>query len=199
MSGPDGITPGEGAPPLPAGESQLHASEVVRVTRAFSRSECREIISLSEGLPQKKDGFQYTGEVRGASDVCWLKTAAAPPWLLERIQEIFDRAARQFDFDISLPLEELKLMRYGNGNRVAWHVDCGGGRTRTRKLTFTALLSLPAEFSGGELTLAGHPTQLHRDIGDVVVFPSFLAHKVTTVTRGTRHTLIAWAHGTPFR
>ena len=59
--------------------------------------------------------------------------------------------------------------------------------------------SAPDTFAGGALTVAGYPNELHRDIGDVVIFPSFLAHKVTTVTRGTRHTMIAWAHGTPFR
>jgi len=179
--------------------SPLCASDVARITRAFSRSECGEIIALRESLRHDKDAFRNSGEVRGASEVCWLKTAAAPAWLLRRVQEILDEAALQFAFDISLPLENLKLMRYGRGNRVAWHVDCGGGRTRTRKLTLTALLSAPNSFAGGALTVAGYPNELHRDIGDVVIFPSFLAHKVTTVTQGTRHTLIAWAHGTPFR
>ena len=177
----------------------LCATDVARISRAFSRSECGEIIDLSAGLERLKDGFRDYGEVRGASDVCWLKTEAAPEWLVERVRELLAEAATQFAFDISAPLEDLKLMKYRRGNRVAWHVDCGGGRTRTRKLTLTALLSAPDTFAGGALTVAGYPSELHRDIGDVVIFPSFLAHKVTTVTRGTRHTLIAWAHGTPFR
>ena len=52
---------------------------------------------------------------------------------------------------------------------------------------------------GGKLTLANYVPDLHRDIGDAVIFPSFMAHKVTTVAKGTRHTLVAWAHGQPFR
>ena len=44
---------------------------------------------------------------------------------------------------------------------------------------------------GRRANICGSPTELHRDIGDVVIFPSFLAHKVTTVTRGTCHTMIA--------
>lgn len=183
------------APAIPA----LCATDVARISRAFSRSECGEIIALSAGLQRHKDGFRDYGEVRGASDVSWLKIAAAPTWLVERIRDLLAEAAGQFAFDISAPLEDLKLMKYRRSNRVAWHVDCGGGTTRTRKLTLTALLSAPDTFAGGALTVAGYPSELHRDIGDVVIFPSFLAHKVTTVTSGTRHTLIAWAHGTPFR
>ncbi len=183
------------APAVPS----MFASDVARITRAFSRSECAEIIALSTGLKRNKDGFRNSGEVRGASDVCWLKTDDAPKWLIERLSEMLDDAATQFAFDISAPMEDLKLMKYGRNNRVAWHVDCGGGATNTRKLTLTALLSDPGTFEGGALTVAGYPNELHRDIGDVVIFPSFLAHKVTTVTRGTRHTMIAWAHGTPFR
>ena len=183
---------------LPA-TAALCATDVARLSRAFSRSECGEIIALSAGLERHKDGFRDYGEVRGASDVYWLKTEAAPAWLVERVRDILAEAAGQFAFDISAPLEDLKLMKYRRNQRVPWHVDCGGGRTSTRKLTLTALLSAPGEFAGGALTVAGYPNELHRDIGDVVIFPSFLAHKVTTVTRGTRHTLIAWAHGTPFR
>lgn len=177
----------------------LCASDVLRVARVFSRSECAEIIALAAALEKHRDGFRNFGEVRGASEVCWLPTASAPDWLVERVTDLVEEAAGQFEFDVSHALEDFKLIRYARNNRVAWHVDCAGGPTATRKLTLTALLSAPSDFDGGALTVAGYPNELHRDIGDVVIFPSFLAHKVTTVTRGTRHTLIAWAHGTPFR
>ena len=176
----------------------LCASDVLRVPRAFSRSECAEIIALAAGLEKYRDGFRNYGEVRGASEVSWLPTRSAPGWLVEQLTELVTEAAAQFEFDVSGALEDLKLIRYARSNRVAWHVDCAGGPTATRKLTLTVLLSDPSTFEGGALTVAGYPGELHRHIGDVVIFPSFLAHKVTTITRGTRHTLIAWAHGMPF-
>ena len=183
------------ARPAPA----LSASGVVRVPRAFSRNECAEMIGLADGRARHADQFRSIGEVRGASTVSWLPTTEAPKWLLERIDELLGDAAKAFDFDTSAPLEDFKLIKYRRGNRVPWHVDCGGGPTSTRKLTLTALLSDPDTFDGGVLAVAGYVPDLHTNIGDVVIFPSFLAHKVTTVTHGTRHTLIAWAHGTPFR
>ena len=184
-------------PLLPA--PSLGAGDVLRVPRAFSRSECATLIDLARGQVRHADQFLYSGEVRGASEVYWLKIKLAPEWLIGRINSLFADAALQFGFDVSGPLEDLKLMKYRRNNRVAWHVDCGGGETRTRKLTLTVLLSAPDSFSGGALTVAGDTAELHRDIGDVVIFPAFLAHKVTTVLSGTRHTMIAWAHGTPFR
>ena len=39
-----------------------------------------------------------------------------------------------------------------------------------------------------------------RDLGGVIVFPSFVLHRVTPVTRGIRHSLNAWIHGElPFK
>ncbi len=176
----------------------IAATDVIRHRRAFSASECASIIELSEGLEAAKDKFQNYGEVRGASTIWWLPPAGTPKWLNQRVGQLMREAARDYAFDISLPMEDLKLMNYRRGNRVPWHVDCGG-RAFTRKLTLTLLLSSPATFEGGKLTLANNSGgDLHRDLGDVVIFPSFMAHKVTTVTSGTRRTMIAWAHGKPF-
>ena len=35
--------------------------------------------------------------------------------------------------------------------------------------------------------------------GSIVVFPSYLWHRVTPVTRGTRYSLVAWNLGWPFQ
>lgn len=174
-------------------------TDVIRISRAFSRAECREVISLRDALDKGGDRFLNYGEIRGASEVCWLPLAQTPKWLKERLDELMQSAIKGFDFDISGPQESLKLIKYRPGNRVQWHVDCGGGATNTRKLTLTVLLSPPDEFEGGELKLATAHTELHRDIGDAVIFPAFLVHKVSTVKRGARHVLVTWAHGPRFR
>ena len=35
--------------------------------------------------------------------------------------------------------------------------------------------------------------------GSVVVFPSYLSHKVGTVLQGNRYSLVCWALGAPFK
>jgi PKHD-type hydroxylase len=38
-----------------------------------------------------------------------------------------------------------------------------------------------------------------REKGSVIVFPSFIWHRVTPVTAGTRYSLVNWNLGFPFR
>ena len=35
--------------------------------------------------------------------------------------------------------------------------------------------------------------------GDVIVFPSFIDHKVAPVTKGIRYSVVAWYGGPPFK
>lgn len=84
----------------------------------------------------------------------------------------------------------------------AWHLDLGGDNLSTRKLSFSVQLSHPDEYDGGELELnLAHSTVVApRTQGTLVVFPSFLVHRVAPVTRGVRRSLVSWASGThPYR
>jgi PKHD-type hydroxylase len=62
-------------------------------------------------------------------------------------------------------------------------------------------LSDPADYDGGELEFMMHRSvvQAERAQGTVVLFPSFLQHRVRPVTRGVRRSLVFWVHGPPFR
>ena len=51
-------------------------------------------------------------------------------------------------------------------------------------------------FYGNELT--EHKESL-RNRGTVIVFPSFLEHQVTPVTKGTRYSLVQWYRGPDWR
>jgi PKHD-type hydroxylase len=42
-------------------------------------------------------------------------------------------------------------------------------------------------------------TEIKTDRGDVVIFPSFIDHKVAPVTKGTRYSIVAWYGGPPFK
>ena len=62
-------------------------------------------------------------------------------------------------------------------------------------------LSRPDEYEGGRLELdRDQPTKGEFDArGTVIIFPSFLKHRVTQVTRGVRHSLVGWMEGPNFR
>ena len=65
-----------------------------------------------------------------------------------------------------------------------------------------------SEYEGGELEFdflnkgRGSNIRVCKEVktkGSLVVFPSFLWHRVTPVIRGTRYSLVIWSTGEPYR
>jgi PKHD-type hydroxylase len=69
-----------------------------------------------------------------------------------------------------------------------------------RKISFTILLNDPSEFEGGELLFHTErvPVKATMNKGDMMLFPSFIPHSVTPVTKGVRKTLVGWICGPNF-
>jgi len=67
-----------------------------------------------------------------------------------------------------------------------------------RKISFSILLNDPSEFEGGKLLFhtAKDPVEAQLEKkGDMVLFPSFIPHSVTPVTKGVRKALVGWICG----
>lgn len=78
---------------------------------------------------------------------------------------------------------------------VLWPTDVFSGNNAIRKLTTVVLLN--DEFTGGKLALWKEGKRYSFDLekGDVVVFPSYVEHKVDPVLTGTRYTVVSWSYG----
>ena len=78
---------------------------------------------------------------------------------------------------------------------------------KVRKLSFTLNLTEPENYEGGNLLFdMGEHSENKiiqcneiRTQGSLVVFPSFIKHCVTPVTKGTRYSLVNWMCGRPFK
>ena len=59
----------------------------------------------------------------------------------------------------------------------------------------------PSEYEGGDFELDRQYPQPEgfRTKGSVFLFPSFLPHRVTPVTKGVRRSLVSWIEGPKFR
>lgn len=88
-----------------------------------------------------------------------------------------------------------------NGH-YTWHVDTSvrGGQQHVRKLSFSAALNDESEYEGGELEflIGPEPLKYRLKKGDIIVFPSYLLHRVAPVTKGVRKTLVGWSRGSNF-
>jgi hypothetical protein len=103
-------------------------------------------------------------------------------------------------------LAQVELARYlgnddiENSGKYDWHTDTGPVEAKTcRKLSFSIILN--DDYDGGELGFFmgadSEPAKL--PAGTMVIFPSFLAHKVFPVTSGTRYSMFGWVHGPRFK
>jgi PKHD-type hydroxylase len=112
-----------------------------------------------------------------------------------------------FGFDISVGAFEFQFTEYHGTNKgkYDWHHDVWweNPRPHDRKLSLSIQLSPPESYTGGEFEFRANHDPLvmatFKPQGSIVVFPSFLEHRVTPVLSGTRYSLVSWVDGPKFR
>ena len=137
------------------------------------------------------------------SQVVMLENTDQYRWLYERFWLAALNANRNnFCVDITGIEGNIQLTRYDASDQgfYSWHTDFGGAAP-LRKISFSVQLSESGDYDGGDLELLCYdpPVKLDRTRGSVIAFPSFVAHRVTPVTRGTRWSLVAWITGPRWR
>ena len=159
------------------------------------------------------------------SDIVWMNDTWIYKEIHPYIHEANQKAGWNFDWDWS---ESCQFTKYGVGQYYGWHCDswdkpysrpplADGTRPidhgKIRKLSVTISLSHPDEYVGGNLEFdfrnqvdwdkdkkaAIHSCEGIRPRGSIIVFPSFVWHRVAPVTKGVRHSLVIWNLGYPFR
>jgi len=131
------------------------------------------------------------------------KTLATPIEVTEAkdLYENLIGVARQVNSEIwnySLQgADALQLLKYNVGGHYGWHLDIGNGTHMYRKLSFVIPLSPPEAYEGGELIVKAGVKEkaVPLEQGKMILFPSFILHKVTPVTKGERYMLVGWLRG----
>ena len=150
------------------------------------------------------------------SDIVWLNER----WIYKEVQPYVHQANAaagwNFQWDFS---ESMQFTKYNKGQYYDWHCD-GWDRPynkpntpshgKVRKLSVTVTLSDEKDYKGGELEFDFRNLdpdkkpniQKCKEIlpkGSLVVFPGFVWHRVCPVKKGTRHSLVMWNLGWPFK
>tara|TARA_R100001143_G_C3329825_1_gene118924 strand:+ start:412 stop:1014 length:603 start_codon:yes stop_codon:yes gene_type:complete len=182
---------------------------------------CDDVIKYS--LQQKAE-LAKTGDdnktlsKKRKSDVVWLNDN----WIYKEVHPYVhmanENAGWNFEWDRS---EQCQFTKYKVGQYYDWHSDSwpkpydkeGPYKGKARKLSMTCQLTDGSEYEGGELEFdfrnyepplrdeSKHLTQC-KEIspkGSIVVFPSFLWHRVKPITKGVRYSLVLWHLGYPFK
>ncbi len=177
------------------------------VPDAFSPAECSTLLAQIADAPANAArlvGRQQDHNIRRA-DLVWLDDVPGTDWVMDRMIDLVRVANRDvFDFDVTEFAESAQVARYDASaqGHFDWHTDIGDGRlAERRKLTIVVQLTPPADYDGGRLQVQPGPQVLVASDaqGAATLFPAFLLHRVTPVTKGARHSLTVWCHGAPFR
>ena len=193
------------------------------IVRYGKEQKKNEVTAITGGLgrdrdlnkaPLTKDEIKDLKKKRD-SNIVWFNDR----WVYREIQPYVHQANKNagwnFNWDYS---ESCQFTIYKKGQYYDWHCDSwdkpyvveGPTKGKIRKLSVTVSLSDPTEYKGGELEFdfrqqdPNKPREIRTCAeilpkGSLVVFPSFVWHRVKPVTKGIRHSLVVWNLGYPFQ
>jgi len=178
-------------------------------TSGLGAEECDAIIAKAATYPVKTAtvGFEDNNRVDQGlreSSVRWFPPAQEPA-LVERIMGFVRSSNRtNFGIDIVEPFDIQFTEYHGtNKGKYDWHHDVrlSGSMPYDRKLSVVIQLSDREDYEGGEFEFStvAHPGAVFEPRGSLLIFPSFLQHRVLPVTRGIRHSLVTWIEGPRWR
>ena len=180
-------------------------------------------VENDDGSGRKADGSLKKSVIKNIqkkrkSDLVWLNDAWIYKELYPYVHEANKNAGWNFDWDRS---ESCQFTKYKHNQYYDWHCDGwdkpyekeGPDNGKIRKLSMTCQLTDSSEYKGGELEFdfrnydphmrdeSKHRIQCKEILpkGSIIVFPSFVWHRVKPVTNGTRYSLVVWHLGKPFK
>tara|TARA_Y100000114_G_scaffold127511_1_gene124192 strand:+ start:223 stop:909 length:687 start_codon:yes stop_codon:yes gene_type:complete len=162
------------------------------------------------------------------SDIVWMNDTWIYKEIHPYLNEANQKAGwnYQWDFSESCQFTRYGVGDYYGWHTDSWDkpymrpLNEDGTRPRDhgkiRKLSMTISLSHPEEYEGGNFEVdlrnsadydgmkKGKNTSIRtvteiRPRGSIIIFPSFVWHRVAPVTKGTRYSLVVWSLGYPFR
>jgi PKHD-type hydroxylase len=173
------------------------------IEQLFTKEECEQIITLGESLLPKTaevvSGVQT--EIRD-SKVSWILPSKNSESIFQKLTDAVNVVnEKYFNFDLDGFSEGLQFTKYeAPSGKYDLHID-KIYKQATRKLSVVVQLSDPDEYEGGKLDIqtSNEPHSMVRRQGHAVLFPSYILHGVTPVTKGTRYSLVAWLTGPQFK
>jgi PKHD-type hydroxylase len=174
--------------------------------KPFTIEELEDIKKIGNSYPMQKaqvgggDDSQMTDYRR--SEISWIPESQETQWLYDKIANYAIEANKEmWNFDIWGYQDSLQFTNYyGDGGHYDWHADLGPNMSN-RKLSVVLQLSDPKDYVGGqlEMNLGASIISVPQQYGLLCFFPSFVLHRVTPLTSGTRTSLVTWLCGANLR
>lgn len=179
----------------------------------FSPEELNKIYSDLETVPFERattiggDGTTNVENSVRRSNIKWIPKTEQWDWLYQRLMQYASEANDTlWHFDLVSAPEMIQYTEY-DANELGhydWHQDIGPGLPSHRKVSLTVQLSDANDYEGGHLQIwqGGNLESAlvtPRGAGNVVIFPSYMPHRVSPVTRGIRRSFVLWVGGSHYK
>ncbi|ABQ69847.1 2OG-Fe(II) oxygenase [Rhizorhabdus wittichii DC-6] len=178
-------------------------------TSALSSEECDQIIERGLRYAPQTATVGFAKDTRQddgyrTSVVRWLDTGAEQAIVARLMSFVVSSNRTNFGVDIVAPFDLQFTEYHGTSQgKYDWHQDVWLESTRPydRKLSLVVQLSDPADYEGGAFEFFGlqHPGALFAPRGSLLIFPSWMQHRVLPVTGGIRRSLVSWVEGPRWR
>ena len=140
-------------------------------------------------------------------------------WIYDIINPFIHKANKEagwnFDWDWN---ETSQFSIYEKGHYYGWHTDQEAApmkhsnkniNGKTRKLSLTLQLTDKTKYEGGDFQFKWIQNDKKdllnimtvddaKDVGTIIIFPSFIWHQVLPITKGKRESLVNWSIGKSF-
>lgn len=149
-------------------------------------------------------GDEVDNKVRSSS-VKWIPKDSQWTWLYKKLMDMVVEANNTlWKFNIHSVIDQIQYTEYyaSNNGHYDWHQDFGPGGPSLRKISVTVQLSGPDEYEGGDLEYWRGGQDIEkapRNKGVVFIFPSYMMHRVSPVTKGTRRSFVLWVGGEHYK
>jgi PKHD-type hydroxylase len=177
-------------------EAGFNTQELAEIERQVAN------IPFNRGVTQTQDENEaFKEDSYRKSNIKWVPFDDQHKWIYDKLGEMAMEANNNmFHFDLFSMPEQIQYTEYYDYEQghYDWHMDIGYNELSQRKISITVQLSGPDEYDGGDLQLwpgGTYPINAPRGKGNVVIFPSFMMHRVTPIIKGTRKSFVLWLGG----
>lgn len=170
---------------------------------ALPKEKCEELIAICKSR-ELVDATIFAGkDYETVRDVRETQVAFINDQQIKGIMMHYFNEANRNAFGIDIDyLPDSQYGEYSEGSFYNWHHDINwqADTPYDRKLSIVIQLSDPDDYDGGEFEFKNivKPENFYKQ-GSVLVFPSYLVHRVTEITRGQRKSLVNWIEGPRWR
>ena len=187
--------------------------------KAFSKANCDKIIKAGLEQPKTK-GLVSKAELKLNARNCYV-SFVSQDWIYELLNPYIHTANKNAKWDFQWDWNEpVQFTVYTKNQFYGWHVDKSSEpyaadleninmRNKIRKLSLTLQLTKPSEYEGGDFEFKWFDSESKngirtilvkeaRELGSLIIFPSFIWHRITPITKGKRQSLVNWSVGKSF-